>query len=59
MNAWVITIAGIRGTRVIWSRVESRAAAQLLIEQHFDSSDDAQVDYDPERLLISALQDRQ
>ena len=37
MNAWVITIAGgIRGTRVVWSRVESLSAAQLLIEQHFD-----------------------
>ena len=59
MNAWVITIAGgIRGTRVVWSRVESLSAAQLLIEQHFDPSDDAQIDYDPDRAFVSALQDR-
>jgi hypothetical protein len=59
INQWVVTVeASIKGTRVVTGRFETKEMAEEFIAVAYSDSDNAAIDYDPNREIQSAMEDR-
>ena len=59
MNQWVVTVeASIKGTRVVVGRFEDKQTAEDFVAAAYGDSDNAAIDFDPDRQIQSAMEDR-